>query len=656
MIIFFALCSSVAFPQINTNRVLSIGRNALYFEDYILSIQYFNMVARVKPYLAEPYYLRAVAKINLEDYKGAELDCSLALERNPFLVRAYHCRGVARINLKQYDDAVADFDKGLEFDTENKTLLLCKGVSLLQNNRNKEAADVLTYAISAHPKFVEAYLNRGQAFLKNNDTINALADFDKALEIDKFNPKCYAARGLVRYMQGKYDEALKDYDEAMRIEPNVANYHQNRGLIRYKQNDVKGAMADFDRVVELDPNNASVFFNRGLLLMEAGNYKMAEADFDRVIEIEPENELAMYNKAIVRVKLGDYGIASDIINSMIAENGEEPVLYYARSEIKRKQKNRKGAEIDYNTAVLLEERMSAKSIEEQEKDWENRKAKKENKYKKLIYVSEIESTGQLAYNNEFRGKVQNSNFVIEPEDIYSLSFYRKVNEVRKTVLFDRAVNELNAKEIMSKIFLSNSANTVGEEEVEKRFRSIEEWSAKMKLETSDVFYFGRAMDFLLVQDYHSAISDLDEALKLNPSFALAYFCRANSRYRRVIYEQSLDDSRDLSEVDAVAEPGHKLELDLVLKDYEKALSIYPEFSFAWFNRGNVLLEMKDYRNALASYSKTITLDKDFAEAYFNRGLTYIYLGENEKGLRDLSKAGELGIYMAYNVMKRFGEK
>ena len=53
-IIFFALCSSVAFPQINTERVLSIGRNALYFEDYILSIQYFNMVARVKPYLAEP--------------------------------------------------------------------------------------------------------------------------------------------------------------------------------------------------------------------------------------------------------------------------------------------------------------------------------------------------------------------------------------------------------------------------------------------------------------------------------------------------------------------------------------------------------------------------------------------------------------------------
>ena len=53
--------------QINTDRVMNIGRNALYFEDYILSIQYFNQVIKVKPYLADPYFYRAVAKLSLED-------------------------------------------------------------------------------------------------------------------------------------------------------------------------------------------------------------------------------------------------------------------------------------------------------------------------------------------------------------------------------------------------------------------------------------------------------------------------------------------------------------------------------------------------------------------------------------------------------------
>ncbi|MBO5769606.1 MAG: hypothetical protein J6R19_06815, partial [Bacteroidales bacterium] len=40
--------------QINTDRVMNIGRNALYFNDYVLAIQYFNQVIAVKPFLAEP--------------------------------------------------------------------------------------------------------------------------------------------------------------------------------------------------------------------------------------------------------------------------------------------------------------------------------------------------------------------------------------------------------------------------------------------------------------------------------------------------------------------------------------------------------------------------------------------------------------------------
>ena len=42
LLFIFQLCSLAMFAQINTDRVLTIGRNALYFEDYVLSIQYFN--------------------------------------------------------------------------------------------------------------------------------------------------------------------------------------------------------------------------------------------------------------------------------------------------------------------------------------------------------------------------------------------------------------------------------------------------------------------------------------------------------------------------------------------------------------------------------------------------------------------------------------
>ena len=77
------ICSSIwlvgislpTYAQLNTDRITAIGRNALYFDDYVLSIQYFNQVIKLKPYLSEPYLLRAIAKIQLGDYTGAMLDC-----------------------------------------------------------------------------------------------------------------------------------------------------------------------------------------------------------------------------------------------------------------------------------------------------------------------------------------------------------------------------------------------------------------------------------------------------------------------------------------------------------------------------------------------------------------------------------------------------
>ena len=88
--------------QINTDRVMLMGRNALYYEDYVLSIQRFNMVINAKPYLSEPYFFRGLAKFYLEDFTGAEQDCSESLFRNPYVAMSYQLRGLCRVNLKNY--------------------------------------------------------------------------------------------------------------------------------------------------------------------------------------------------------------------------------------------------------------------------------------------------------------------------------------------------------------------------------------------------------------------------------------------------------------------------------------------------------------------------------------------------------------------------
>ena len=113
---------AVCHAQINTDRMMNIARNALYYDDYVLSISYFNMVISYKPYLYEPYFYRGVAKFYLEDYSGAILDCTEAIRKNPYFPSSYELRGLSHINLKQYAQAAEDYQTAVEMTPENRSL------------------------------------------------------------------------------------------------------------------------------------------------------------------------------------------------------------------------------------------------------------------------------------------------------------------------------------------------------------------------------------------------------------------------------------------------------------------------------------------------------------------------------------------------------
>uniref|UniRef100_UPI0035A1D314 tetratricopeptide repeat protein n=1 Tax=Prevotella heparinolytica TaxID=28113 RepID=UPI0035A1D314 len=63
-----------------------------------------------------------------------------------------------------------------------------------------------------------------------------------------------------------------------------------------------------------------------------------------------------------------------------------------------------------------------------------------------------------------------------------------------------------------------------------------------------------------------------------------------------------------------------------------------------------------YAKAIDDYTKAIQLNPDLAEAYYNRGLARIYANSKAAGIEDLSKAGELGLYDAYSVIKKYRDK
>ena len=86
-----------------------------------------------------------------------------------------------------------------------------------------------------------------------------------------------------------------------------------------------------------------------------------------------------------------------------------------------------------------------------------------------------------------------------------------------------------------------------------------------------------------------------------------------------------------------------------------AIALAPDFAYNYYNRAKVRCSRQDFKAAVADYTAAIERNPDFAEAYYNRGLVYIYLGQNDEGIADLSKAGELGVVSAYTIIKRLSD-
>ena len=168
-------------------------------------------------------------------------------------------------------------------------------------------------------------------------------------------------------------------------------------------------------------------------------------------------------------------------------------------------------------------------------------------------------------------------------------------------------------------------------------------------------YYARAIDFYLVQDFDNALNDLNMCIEKDPSFFPAYFSRAIIYYKELEYRKR-EKSFELVALDDKTAQVRTLDYAKIREDFDKVIELAPDFVYAYYNRANILTIMKDYRGAIADYNKVLEYEPNMADAYFNRGLTHIFLGNNRQGIQDLSKAGELGIFSAYNIIKRFTVK
>lgn len=64
-----------------------------------------------------------------------------------------------------------------------------------------------------------------------------------------------------------------------------------------------------------------------------------------------------------------------------------------------------------------------------------------------------------------------------------------------------------------------------------------------------------------------------------------------------------------------------------MEDYDMAIKINPNYTSAYFNRGNLKKDSGDITGAIKDFSSTISIDNKKAKAYVNRAECYRILAE-----------------------------
>ena len=277
-----------------------------------------------------------------------------------------------------------------------------------------------------------------------------------------------------------------------------------------------------------------------------------------------------------------------------------------------------------------------------------------DKYNQLVVADEQEP--EREYQNDYRGRVQNRKVEMEMLPLYALDFERHSDGVRANIVFDHDVDAMNQRLAGRTLYVVAEHRALDDKKSKRYFLLIDSLTTAINrshdTEKAVDDLFVRAMAYSEIQDYQQAIDDLSTYLQIwqtqektgtepAPTEVLALWQRAACQARISQFQASEGANTELSTASVLADLNH-------------ALTLRPHNPYLLYNRACINAQRKNYRQAIDDYTEALTIEPNMAEAYFNRGICYLENGQQAEGETDLSKAGELGLYSAYSVLKSFG--
>jgi tetratricopeptide (TPR) repeat protein len=191
-------------------------------------------------------------------------------------------------------------------------------------------------------------------------------------------------------------------------------------------------------------------------------------------------------------------------------------------------------------------------------------------------------------------------------------------------------------------------------------RAIDDYNEAIRLDpTYAIGFNNRGLAYQRKGQSDRAIEDYDEAIRLNPGYALAFANRATARQAKGRVDLAIEDCdkaiglnhrlataffaradayryKALWDFEAYLADG--VYEDRAIADYDEGLRLDPNNAAAFRNRGFLNTRRQRYDRAIQDFDEAIRLDPNVAASFLGRAYALRFVGQYDRAVADYRKA------------------
>lgn len=395
----------------------------------------------------------------------------------------------------------------------------------------------------------------------------------------------YVARATVLQKEGKVEAALQDFETATKKAPGSELAWLGLGNFYMAKSEYARALQSFDRAVRLGSRDAAAYNDRGAALTALKRYDEALPDFARAIALDPHDTVALSNRATLYLASNRANLAIADLSTVIRKDPfNARALYYRGLAYERAQALESAAQ-DLRSSVRIEPSAQV--------------------YEALGRV--------LARKDPQAGLAELSEAIrLDP---HSPALRSRAILYLSLGRFEPAIHDLDqaiANDSSDEIAYLDRG--VAEEELGNLPMALADYSRSIEIETTAAALVDRGSIYLRLGQPQKALGDFDAALAIEPDNVPALIGRANANY-----------SPDEQDPERLAGS---------LSDFTRVIAASPSNAGAYYMRGDIHFDLKQYAAAYSDFSKSLELDPNQPAVLANRALAAERLGRSAEAAAD----------------------